>query len=253
MREIVSLLSEARFARRRIPGIPDHLKPADLRDAYELQRELTGHWALTPGGGFAGYKIACTSEIPQRQLGIDGPLFGRLLNASVHDSPVRLDPSQFFMRVIEPEFGFLMSGDLPDGCDRDEIRSAVEGVVPAIEIVDSRYDDWESVGAHALIIDNACHGAWVKGALTTEFSDLAANPVRLLVNGRETTSGFGAAALGHPLQALTWLANALPKYGLSLRKGDWVTTGVVTALFYAKPGDRVVADFGTLGTVEIGF
>ena len=251
MQEVVNLLTLARFAHRRIPGIPDELKPADTRGAYELQRALCEHWAAQLGG-FAGYKIACTSEIPQRQLGLIEPFFGRLMNATVYDSPVALDSSQFFMRVIESEFGFQMARDLPDGnYTQDDMASAVAGVVPAIEIVDSRYDDWQSVGAHSLIIDNACHGAWVKGTLSPVFEDLAEHHVRLLVNGAEVTSGKGSAALGHPLKALAWLANTLPQYGLSLKAGDWVTTGVVTGLYYAKPGDHLVADFGSLGELEL--
>ena len=253
MQEVVNLLSLARFARRRISGIPDDLKPVDTHGAYELQRAVTEHWA-NQLGGFAGYKIACTSEIPQRQLGIHEPYYGRLFNATVFDGAVELESSQFFMRVVESEFGFQMLGNLPDGgYSQDDVASAVAGVVPAIEIVDSRFDDWEKVGAHSLIIDNAVHGAWVKGTLSAEFGDLAEHGVRLIANGEEVTSGKGAAALGHPLKALAWLANALPQYGLFLKRGDWVTTGVVTGLYYARPGDRVVADFGSLGEVAVSF
>jgi 2-keto-4-pentenoate hydratase len=254
MSQVADLLSNAMFERRRIPGIPNELKPPDTRGAYELQRALCERWAGQLGGGFAGYKIACTSEIPQRQLGIKEPYFGRLMNAILYDSPAELDASQFFMRVIESEFGFLMSRDLPDGSyTHDDMVASVAGVVPAIEIVDSRYEDWEKVGAHSLIVDNACHGAWIRGTLSTTFEDLAEHRARLLVNGSEVTSGKGAAALGHPLKALAWLANALPEYGLSLKKGDWVTTGVVTTLFYAEAGDKMVADFGSLGEVAVSF
>jgi 2-keto-4-pentenoate hydratase len=254
MSQVVDLLSKARFERHRIPGIPDELKPPDTRGAYELQRALCERWATQLGGGFAGYKIACTSEIPQRQLGISEPYFGRLMNAIVYDSPAELDASRFFMRVIEPEFGFLMSRDLPEGSyTQDDMAESIAGVVPAIEIVDSRYDNWEKVGAHSLIVDNACHGAWIRGTLSATFEDLAEHRARLLVNGSEVTSGKGSAALGHPLKALAWLANALPEYGLSLKKGDWVTTGVVTNLYYAGAGDRIVADFGSLGEVAVSF
>ena len=255
MQEVINLLSLARFARRRIAGIPEDLKPTDTPGAYALQRGLTEHWEKALGGaGFAGYKIACTSEIPQRQLGISEPFYGTLLNSTVHQSPVQLDPSQFYMRVIEPEFGFLMAHDLgPGEYSHAEVAQAIAGVAPAIEIVDSRYENWERVGAHSLIIDNACHGAWVKGALTAHFENLAEHQVRLSVNGSEVSSGKGSAVLGHPFNSLAWLANALPRYGLALRKGDWVTTGVVTGLFYANAGDHIVADFGSLGTVEIAF
>src|SRR5882724_12194450 len=132
MQEVVNLLSLARFARRRMSGIPDELKPADLRGAYDLQRAVVEHWAGQLGG-FAGYKIACTSEIPQRQLGIHEPYYGRLFNGTMYDSPVDVDASQFFMRVIEPEFGFLIARDLPDGgYTQDDMAGAVAGVVPAI-------------------------------------------------------------------------------------------------------------------------
>ena len=253
MQEIVDLLSLARFARRRLPGIPDELKPLDTHGAYALQAAVTAHWA-NQLGGFAGYKIACTSEIPQRQLGIYEPYYGRLFNATVHDSPAELDASQFFMRVVESEFGFQMASDLPDGgYTQNDMAAAVSGVVPAIEVVDCRYDDWEKVGAHSLIIDNAVHGAWIKGPLTSGFGDLGEHRVRLMANGVEVTSGKGSAALGHPLKALAWLANALPKYGLGLKMGDWVTTGVVTNLYYASAGDKLVADFGSLGEVKVNF
>ena len=253
MRELVNLLSLARFGHRQIAGIPDELKPRDTAGAYALQAAVTAHWA-TQLGGFAGYKIACTSEIPQRQLGVTEPYYGRLFNASVYDSPVELAADQFGMCVIESEFGFRMRRDLSSGNHTQaEVAAAVEGVVPAIEIVDSRYHDWEQVGVHSLIIDNAVHGAWIKGRLTAAFGDLGEHQVRLWANGKEVTSGKGSAALGHPLAALTWLANALPRYGLALHAGDFVTTGVVTGLYYAQAGDRLTADFGSLGEVVVNF
>lgn len=248
--EVVDLLSLARFGRHRIAGIPEELKPDDLAGAYEMQRQLAEQWARVTGGGFAGFKIACTSEIPQRQLGISSPFYGRLLAGTVHESPAKLDGAPFFMRVIEPEFGFRLASDLGPG---DDVESAIDVIVPAIEIVDSRYNDWEAVGAHSLIIDNACHGAWVKGKESQSFDDLASHRVRLVANGSEVSNGTGAAVLGHPFHALRWLAETLPKYGLGLKAGDWVTTGVATGLFYAKPGDHIVADFGSLGGVEIQF
>lgn len=251
--DVVGLLSEARSARKRVAGIPNEWKPADTRGAYDMQKALSEHWASSRGG-FAGFKIACTSEIPQRQLGLSEPFFGRLIRGTVFESPLEMDASGFFMRVIEPEFGFQISRDLRDGgYTAEDMAASVVGVVPAIEIVDSRYDDWEKVGAHSLIIDNACHGAWLHGAMAHSFEDLADHHVQLIVNGHEQTAGKGSAVLGHPLKAMAWLANTLPQYGMALQKGDWVTTGVVTGLYYAKAGDEVVADFGSLGEVRVTF
>ena len=253
MHEAARLLTEARFDRRRIPGIPP---PADTRDAYRQQEAVVNAWLARLGGHLAGYKVACTNAIAQRHLGTEGPFFGRLFSATVYRSPAQLDPRPFFMRVLEPEFGFRMGADLPardKAYTRDEVAAAVECVMPAIEVVDSRYDDWTKAGVHQLIVDNACHGAWVKGPETRGFGDLASHPVRLVINGREVASGTGAAVLGHPLNALTWLANRLSEYGSGLRLGDEVTTGVCTDIAYGEPGDHIVADFATLGSVDLRF
>jgi 2-keto-4-pentenoate hydratase len=162
------------------------------------------------------------------------------------------------MRVMEPEFGFRMARDLPPRDSRrsaDEVAEAVEGVMPGIEIVDSRYESWTTVGTPSLIADNACHAAWVKGELVTGWKaiDLAAQTVRLEIGGQLKGSGSGAAVLGHPLNALTWLANVLNSRGGGLRTGDYVTTGVTTDIYMAERGDIVRADFGPVGHVEVAF
>jgi 2-oxo-3-hexenedioate decarboxylase/2-keto-4-pentenoate hydratase len=109
------------------------------------------------------------------------------------------------------------------------------------------------VGTPSLIADNACHAAWICGPLVKDWRglDLAAQKVRLIINGEVKGEGTGAAVLGHPLNALTWLANALNARGLGLRAGDCITTGVTTDIYLAGPGDRVVADFGSVGIVEL--
>lgn len=134
-----------------------------------------------------------------------------------------------------------------------KLRRAVEGVLPGIEVVDSRYDSWTTVGTPSLIADNACHAAWVPGPLVKNWRevDLAAQQVRLLINGDLKGEGSGAAVLGHPLNALTWLANELNTRGVGLQAGDYVTTGVTTDIYLAEAGDRVLADFGALGQVEL--
>ena len=162
------------------------------------------------------------------------------------------------MRVIEAEFAFQMGRDLrpvsePRG--REEVAAAVEGVLPGIEIVDSRFDDWTTIGALSLTADNACNAAWVRGALVKDWRgiDLAAQAVRLLVNGQVLREGTGANVLGHPLNALTWLANMLSSRGLGLRAGQFVTTGVTTVVYMAERGDDILAEFGPVGSAALGF
>lgn len=249
-------LTAARFDKNRIPSLPE--PPVDVRSAYLEQAGVVRTWLGRLGGEFAGYKVACTNAIAQKHLGTDGPFFGRLFAATVWDSPVTVDASPFFMRVIEPEFGFQMAADLPPRAEpyaREEVADAVGLLLPAIEIVDSRYEEWTTAGLRALIVDNACHGGWVRGPKTADWRtlDLAAHPVRLFLNGKEVASGTGAAVLGHPLNALTWLANRLTEFGSGLRAGDYVSTGVCTDICFADPGDRLLADYGTLGQIDLSF
>ncbi len=162
------------------------------------------------------------------------------------------------MRVIEAEFGFRMAHDLPPTSaprTKEQVAAAVEGVLPGIEIVDSRFDSWTTVGAPSLIADNACNAAWVHGPVVTDWQriDLAAHPVQLLVNGKLLREGTGAAVLGHPLNALVWLANSLSARGLGLRAGQYVTTGVTSEVYMAERGDSITADFGLIGKVDLSF
>ncbi|MEP7354563.1 MAG: fumarylacetoacetate hydrolase family protein [Acidobacteriota bacterium] len=242
----------------RLPHLSGEDLPSCLEEAYHCQDQLIPHLLEHFGGSVVGYKIACTNEVAQRQLSVSHPFFGRMLSATSYDSPVCLDPSPYFMRVMEAEFAFRMARDLPPigrPYTVEEASEAVEGVMAGIEIVDSRYDSWTTVGTPSLIADNACHGAWVHGPLVTDWRhlDLAAQPVELWINGTLKDTGSGRAVLGHPLNALLWLANALNARGLQLKVGDNVTTGVTTDIYLAGPGDHIEADFGPVGRVVVDF
>lgn len=222
-------------------------------------RKLMEHY----GGHGIGYKIACTNVTAQRQLNVDGPFYGRMMSAFCFDSPARVDASQFFMRVVEAEFAFRMARHLPSRdapYSAEEAAEAVEGVLPGIEIVDSRFDDWTTIGAPSLIADNACHAAWVRGRMTRDWNgiDLASQPVLLTVNAVDGKpklhrEGSGRAVLGHPLNALAWLANRLSAQGRGLEAGQYVTTGVTMEVYMGQRGDSIQADFGPLGAVELLF
>ena len=103
--------------------------------------------------------------------------------------------------------------------------------------------------------DNAIHGWWLHGEPVTDWRghDLAASAVSVTRDGELVTTGSGAAVLGHPLNVMAWLADELPRFGLRLRRGDVVTTGVATDVFEAGAGDSCVADFGPFGRVTVAF
>lgn len=246
-----------RRGRRQVPHLPEEIAPRSLEEGYQVQKAFVGRLLAWHGGKTCGYKIACTSQVAQEVLGVSTPLFGRLLTATSYASGVALPADDFLVRCAEVEFGFLLGDDLPP--DRhytiDSIRPWVAAVVPALEIVDHRFVDWQKVGAATLAADNAIHGAWISGSPVTDWQhfDLAQQATALIVNGQKCFPGSGAAVLGHPLAALAWLANELPRYGLSLHAGDYVSTGLTTAIYLAQPGDHLRGDFGPLGQVEVRF
>jgi 2-keto-4-pentenoate hydratase len=252
------LLCDARTKHVRLAALPEAVRPTTPEEAYRCQDLLVQQLLNHYGGGDIGYKIACTNVTAQRQLNVTGPFHGRMTSAFCFDSPTRIATDQFFMRVVEAEFAFRMAGDLPPVSterSNEEVAAAIEGVLPGIEIVDSRFDDWTTIGALSLIADNACHAAWIKGSLLEDWRgiDLAAQAVRLSVNGSFLREGSGRAVLGHPLNALTWLANQLSSQGRGLKAGQYVTTGVTMEVYMGQRGDRIAADFGPLGEVALAF
>ena len=250
-------LFDLRQTKRRVAALPADIVPRSLAEGYEVQERLVQKLRDRFGSRPIGYKIACTSELAQKALAVDGPFFGVLLTHSTHPSPATLPGSDFTVRCAEAEFGFEMAEDVPAGPVQTEvsIREFIGAAVPSIEIVDHRYHDWQTVGAPSLVADNAIHGAWITGEPYANWRELdfSRHPVTLVVNDRLRFDGSGAAVLGNPLSVVAWLANELPKFGRRLRRGHRVTTGVTTDIYLARPGDRLLADFGQVGRVELEF
>jgi len=241
----------------RIAELPAELRPATREDGYAIQACLERRSASP----LFGWKIAATSKAGQAHIAVDGPLAGRLLAERAFEDGSRLAFGANHMRVAEAEFAFRMAVDLPPRpapYTVDEVLRSVATLHPAIEIPDSRYDDFTSVGAAQLIADNACAHEFVLGPAAPDAwrsIDLAAHRV-IGVCGPPLSEppslereGIGANVLGDPRVALTWLVNELSQIGVTLRAGQVVTTGTCLTPLPIAPGDRVSMDFGVLGSV----
>jgi 2-keto-4-pentenoate hydratase len=163
------------------------------------------------------------------------------------------------MKVAEAEFAFAMGRPLPK---RDkiygvaEVLDAVASLHPAIEVPDSRYQDFTRVGAEQLIADVACACWFVLGAAVRvdwRVRDLAMHGVTAYRNGAAAGKGSGANVLRDPRSALTWIANELSAYGDGLRAGDVVITGTCLTPVPVCAGDSVKAEFADFGALEVGF
>lgn len=255
--DTTAFLSRLRLEHRSVEELPAELMPPDLAAAYRVQAALVDALCAQWGGERAGYKVAVTNPAAQRMLGVPHPVFGRILSARVHRSPVALEAADYHTCLIEVELGFRMAEDVPEragGHDRASIAPFVGELYPAIELVEHHFAGIERVTPLSLAADNAIHGAWIHGEAVDQWreSDLAAQATRLVVDGEEKMTGSGGNVLGHPLEVVAWLANALPRYGLALSRGDFVTTGVTTdGIYPAAAGEHILAEFPSLGRVEL--
>ncbi|MFN8445165.1 MAG: fumarylacetoacetate hydrolase family protein [Caldilineaceae bacterium] len=251
-------LAEMRATHRIVEQLAEEARPTDLVTAYQIQNVLVERLLSQHGGQRIGYKAACTNTLAQQQLNVPGPLFGQMLSFSHFQSPATLPANNFTRRIIEAEFGIQIAADLPARStpyDASSVVDYIATVMPGIEIVSHRFVDWSKAGAPSIAADNAIHGAWVQGTPTADWRalDLANHEVTLTVNDKLFDQGSGANVLGHPFNVVAWLANELPHHSKQLKAGDFITTGVVMNVYPAQAGDKVVADFGVLGKVEVVF
>ncbi len=240
---------------KRLAALPPDCRPASRGDGYAVQAAL----AQRSGQAVRGWKIAATSAAGQAHIGVDGPLAGRLLASRLLDDGAAIKIAGNAMKVFEVEFAFRMATDLPRRAapwTQPEVMAAVASLHPAIEIPDSRYDDFVQAGQAQLIADNAC-ACWVMfgPAVSTDWRsrDLAAHAVSASVNGRQVAQGAGRNALGDPRIALTWIANELATHDDGLKAGQLVITGTCVTPVPVLPGDAAVADWGDFGRLSVSF
>jgi 2-keto-4-pentenoate hydratase len=243
----------------KLPNLPEDIRPLDRSDGYAIQAAV----AALSGQRVVGWKIAATSAVGQQHIGVDGPLAGRVLSARVTTvtkdrvprEPTSLDGN--IMRVAEAEFAFRLKASLP-ARERvygvQEVLDAVDSVHPAIEVPDSRYEDYARVGAPQLIADCAC-ASWLIVGEPAEADwrrlDLSSHTVATFLNDQPSAMGIGSNVLRDPRLALTWLANELRTYGQGLTAGDLITTGTCIDPVAIAPGDGFRVEFGELGALRV--
>ena len=238
--------------RTRIDGLPDDNRPADRAAGYAAQAEVV----RLSGQKVVGWKIAATSAAGQKHIGVDGPLGGPLLANRVLTSGATVPLDGNVMKVAEAEFCFHFGRSLPKRAEpytQKEVLEAIDALHPAIEVPDSRYNDFARVGAPQLIADTACACWFVLGPATSadwRSRDLVTHAVTAYKNGQPAGTGSGANVLGDPRVAVTWLVNELRTFGDGVQQGQVVTTGTCVIPYAITPGDMLRADFGEFGSVE---
>jgi 2-keto-4-pentenoate hydratase len=231
--------------------------PQDEAEGYRIQDAV--HELLAADfGAMAGYKIGCTSAVMQRYLNIPHPCGGGVFTNGIHQSGASLRASDFVRVGVECEIAVRLARDLDPSqapFSADDVAQAVEAYLPAIEIVDDRYADWQSLGAPTLVADDFFAAGCVLGEAVprSQAPDLLDVVGRARVNGMEVSHGTGADVLGHPHHALAWLANHLAAGGKGLRAGEIVLTGSLVKTLWLASDDSVMMDLSGLGAVTVSF
>lgn len=251
--ELAQSLYRATCDRTYIPPITETHPGCDVASAYAIARAVS-EVKLAAGSIIKGHKIGITSA-PMRELsGSDEPDYGTLFDDMFIPEDSSISKSLFHRGVgVEMEIAFVLNRPLrgPHVTVADVIR-ATDFVVPAIEIVDSRYSH---IGPGPLVVDSIADGAWCGGIV------LGASPRRLdqidirritgtlAINKENKASGISSAVMGNPVTAVAWLANKLSEFDVGLVEGQVVMSGSFTTLVRLRPNSAVVASFDILGDV----
>jgi 2-keto-4-pentenoate hydratase len=224
------------------------LDPLDADKAYAIQAANTKYWK-SQGRRVVGRKVGLTAKAVQLQLGVDQPDFGVLFADMQIAHQGDLPMSKVLQPKAEAEVAIVLGRDLdhPDARIAD-VLAAADHALAAIEIVDGRIANWKITYADT-VADNGSSAFFVFGPQKKQLAglDLYTCGMALEVNGALASLGAGAACLGHPLEAATWLARTFAQNGEPLLAGDVVLTGALGPMVTLQPGDRVEAKIGGIG------
>lgn len=246
-------LDEARIGIKPTAPVRDVLGSTDVDGAYAVQAELTRR-RVDAGGAVVGRKIGLTSPAVQKQLGVDQPDFGVLFEDMHFADGGTVQTATLLQPKVEAEVAFILGADLDGELDLATVRAAVTHMVPALEIVDSRVENWD-ITIVDTVADNGSSAAFVLGEIAVPLSEVEPRDVQmtLVVDGEEVSSGNGATCLGDPLEALLWLARAAQDFGDPLREGQIILSGALGPMAPVTAGSSVRAFITGLGSVSIDF
>lgn len=240
-------------ARQPTAILPADIYPASLDEAYSIRRAFQEIEETQGRGAVAGYKIGLTTPVMQKLCGVDEPCYGAIFAREVHHRRAELTAADYCRLGVETEIAFRLADDVSQGDDPRDIAAAVESCMAAIELIEDLGYDYKQLDAAAMVAGNVWNAGVVLGTPVTGWRDrdLARATARLSINGRQIGSGNGGDVMGHPLNALAWLAAKLAMAGNPLRRGMIVMTGSMVPIQFPVAGDRVVIEVAGLGTAEV--
>jgi len=248
-------LYNALVHRKTLAPFTDRFADITIDDAYHISLAMLEH-RINGGAKIIGKKIGVTSKAVQNMLGVYQPDFGYLTDDMAYSQGQEMPISE---KLIQPkaegEIAFILKKDLiGPGITNADVLAATDCVLPCFEIVDSRIQDWK-IKIQDTVADNASCGLFVLGdkAVSPRSVDLATCGMVVEKNGQLLSTGAGAAALGSPVNCVTWLANTLGQFGIALKAGEVILSGSLVPLEPVKAGDYMSVSIGGIGQASVRF
>ena len=252
--QLAEHLENCELQTRDTPKITDDHPDMDWDDAYAIQDAILAR-KLARGARIVGYKAGLTSHAKMKQMNVESPVFGFLVDYFSVPEGAAIKVSDLIHPKVEPEIAFVLKHALKGpGCHIGDVQAATDFVMPGIEVIDSRYRDFK-FDLKSVVADNTSAARFTIGgrAVRPESVDLRTVGIVLEKNGQPVALGAGAAVLGHPAAAIAMLANHLGKRGKELPAGSMILSGGVTEAIAVAPGDNVTLRVQDMGSVSLRF
>jgi 2-oxopent-4-enoate/cis-2-oxohex-4-enoate hydratase len=254
--ELGDELYDALRSRRTLKPLTERWPEITIDDAYHVSLRMVNRRIEDDGEKVIGKKIGVTSLAVQEMLGVFQPDFGYLTDKMMYPNGGPMPISeQLIQPRAEGEIAFKLSKDLHGpGVTNEDVVDATEYVMACFEVVDSRIHDWK-VKIQDTVADNASCGLFVLGDehVAPEGLDFPNLKMRVYKNGEPLSEGLGSAALDSPLNCVSWLANTLSKFGITLNAGDVVLSGSLVPLEPVVAGDEMRLEVDGIGTASVRF
>lgn len=247
-------LAQARISAKTLARLPMEPEAVDLETAYKVQ-DLLHDRLVDRFGPMAGHKIGCTTKVMQEYLKIEHPCAGMVPAAMTHEGTGRYKRADLVRPGIECEIAVVLAKDMPalqDGYDRAAAANAVGGAMASIELVDERWTDFRERPSSSLVADDFFNaGCVLSTPVLSDYMAMDRLTGRLRINGAVIGEGVGGDILGHPMDALAWLANFRAGRGQPLKAGEFITLGSIVKTEWIESGDTVETEIDGLGTATL--
>ncbi|KAI1408024.1 putative TodF product hydratase [Hypoxylon sp. FL1857] len=252
LHEIADALRTARINRTPIPPPSKTYPSLDVKGAFEVQRIAVQNAISKDGDRQVGYKLGNIAKVMQDAFGLDQPDYGFLLASLFVYQGTKISLDKLIKPYVELEPAFVLKGRLrgPNVTVADVIN-AVDYAIPAVEIIDSRVQDW-AIGLEDTLADNGSTGAVILGGTPRRLTDLDLSNIKgvLQFNGREIMTGNTGNILGNPLSATAWLVNRLAEFGVEFLPGQVILPGSCLQAMPMEEAGHWSCTFKGWGTVE---